>query len=166
MPGEPDTSIWLIIPAYNEAAVIDRVVADVVRRGYNVAVVDDGSIDETGRRAGAAGAVVVTHPINLGQGAALQTGIQFALRQGADTIVTFDADGQHRSNDIEGLIEALATHNADFALGSRFLGGAVAMPLSRRILLMAATGFTRLTTSLHVRDTPNGLRAMTRRGAS
>src|SRR6202023_4258616 len=142
MPGDPDTSIWLIIPAYNEATVIGRVVADVVRRGYNVAVVDDGSIDETGRRAGAAGAVVVTHPIHLGQGAAVQTGIQFALRQGADTIVTFDADGQHRSNDIEGLIEALATHNADFALGSRFLGGAVAMPLSRRILLTAATWFT------------------------
>ena len=80
MPGEPDTSIWLIIPAYNEAAVIGRVVTDVVKQGYNVAVIDDGSNDENGRRAGAAGAIVVTHPINLGQGAALQTGIQFALR--------------------------------------------------------------------------------------
>jgi glycosyltransferase involved in cell wall biosynthesis len=166
MPGEPDTSIWLIIPAYNEAAVIGRVVADVVGRGYNVAVVDDGSIDQTGRRAGAAGAMVVTHPINLGQGAALQTGIQFALRQGADIIVTFDADGQHRPADIDSLIGALTTNNADFALGSRFLGSAVAMPLSRRILLMAATWFTRLTTGLNVSDTHNGLRAMTRRGAS
>lgn len=166
MPGEPDTSIWLIIPAYNEAAVIGRVVADVVKRGYNVAVIDDGSIDETGRHAGAAGAVVVSHPINLGQGAALQTGIQFALRQGADTIVTFDADGQHRAADIDGLIDALTTNNADFALGSRFLGGTVAMPLSRRFLLMAATWFTRLTTGLNVSDTHNGLRAMTRRGAS
>ena len=166
MPGEPATSIWLIIPAYNEAAVIGRVVADVVGRGYNVAVVDDGSIDQTGRRAGAAGAVVVTHPINLGQGAALQTGIQFALRQGADIIVTFDADGQHRPADIDSLIGALTTNNADFALGSRFLGSAVAMPLSRRILLMAATWFTRLTTGLNVSDTHNGLRAMTRRGAS
>lgn len=167
MPSEPVTSIWLIIPAYNEAAVIGRVVADVVRRGYNVAVIDDGSTDETGRRAGAAGAgaIVVTHPINLGQGAALQTGIQFALRQGADTIVTFDADGQHRPADIDGLIDALATNDADFALGSRFLGGAVAMPPSRRILLMAATWFTRLTTGLNVSDTHNGLRAMTRRGA-
>src|ERR1700724_726692 len=164
MQSEPDTPIWLIIPAYNEAAVIGRVVADVVRRGYKVAVIDDGSTDETGRNASIAGAVIVTHPINLGQGAALQTGIQFALRQGADTIVTFDADGQHRSNDIEGLIEALATHNADFALGSRFLGGAVAMPLSRRILLTAATWFTRLTTGLNVSDTHNGLRAMTRSG--
>jgi glycosyltransferase involved in cell wall biosynthesis len=166
MQSEPDSPIWLIIPAYNEAAVIGRVVVDVVRRGYKVAVIDDGSIDETGRNARIAGAIVVTHPINLGQGAALQTGIQFALRQGADTIVTFDADGQHRSTDIEGLIEALATHNADFALGSRFLGGAVAMPLSRRILLTAATWFTRLTTGLNVSDTHNGLRAMTRRGAS
>ena len=166
MPGEPDTSIWLIIPAYNEAAVIGRVVADVVKRGYNVAVIDDGSTDETGRRAGAAGAIVVTHPINLGQGAALQTGIRFALRRGADTIVTFDADGQHRPADIDSLIGALATNNADFALGSRFLGGAVAMPPSRRLLLMAATWFTRLTTGLNVSDTHNGLRAMTRRGAS
>src|SRR5882672_10006978 len=165
MPGEPDSSIWLIIPAYNEAAVMARVVTDVVRRGYIVAVIDDGSTDETGRKAAAAGAIVVTHPINLGQGAALQTGIQFALRQGADTIVTFDADGQHRAADIDGLIDALTTNNADFALGSRFLGSAVTMPTSRRLLLMAATWFTRLTTGLNVSDTHNGLRAMTRRGA-
>src|SRR5580704_7529556 len=164
MPGEPDTTIWLIIPAYNEAAVIGGVVGDVIRRGYNVAVIDDGSTDETGYRAAAA--VAVTHPINLGQGAALQTGIRYALRRGADTIVTFDADGQHRAADIDVLIDALASNNADFALGSRFLGGTVAMPLSRRLLLMTATWFTRLTTGLNVSDTHNGLRAMTRRGAS
>ncbi len=166
MPGEPNTTIWLIIPAYNEAAVIGRVVGDVIRRGYNVAVIDDGSTDETGCRAAAAGAVVVTHPINLGQGAALQTGIRYALRQGADTIVTFDADGQHRAADVDVLTDALASNNADFALGSRFLGGAVAMPLSRRLLLTAATWFTRLTTGLKISDTHNGLRAMTRHGAS
>ena len=166
MPAGLNTSTWLIIPAYNEAAVIGRVVADVVRRGYKVAVIDDGSTDETGRNAGSAGAVIVIHPINLGQGAALQTGIQFALRQGADYIVTFDADGQHRGADIVGLLDALTTNNADFALGSRFLGSAVAMPPSRRLLLMAATWFTRLTTGLKISDTHNGLRAMTRRGAS
>jgi glycosyltransferase involved in cell wall biosynthesis len=165
MPSESDTSIWLIIPAYNEAAVIGRVVADVVWRGYKVVVIDDGSTDATGLNAAAAGAIVVSHPINLGQGAALQTGIQFALRQGADSIVTFDADGQHRAADVAGLIDALAANNADFALGSRFLGGAVAMPVSRRLLLMAATWFTRLTTGLNVSDTHNGFRAMTRRGA-
>jgi glycosyltransferase involved in cell wall biosynthesis len=166
MPGQPSASIWLVVPAFNEAAVIGRVVADLLWHGYRTVVVDDGSSDDTGRNAGAAGAIVVTHPINLGQGAALQTGIAFALRQGAETIVTFDADGQHGAADVALLLEALATADADFALGSRFLGGAVAMPLSRRLLLMAATWFTRLTTGLKVSDTHNGLRAMTRRGAS
>jgi len=167
VPAGPDkNSIWLIIPAYNEAAVISRVVADVVWRGYNVVVIDDGSTDDTARSVGAAGATVISHPINLGQGAALQTGLAFALRQGADYIVTFDADGQHRAADVPALIEALAANNVDFALGSRFLGSAVAMPLSRRLLLRAATLFTRLTTGMKVSDTHNGLRAMTRRGAS
>jgi glycosyltransferase involved in cell wall biosynthesis len=166
MPGQPSASIWLVVPAFNEAAVIGRVVADLLWHGYRTVVVDDGSSDDTGRNAGAAGAIVVTHPINLGQGAALQTGIAFVLRHGAETIVTFDADGQHRAADVALLLEALATADADFALGSRFLGGAVAMPLSRRLLLMAATWFTRLTTGLKVSDTHNGLRAMTRRGAS
>jgi glycosyltransferase involved in cell wall biosynthesis len=166
MPAGPDTSTWLIVPAFNEAAVIGRVVADLVWQRRNVVVIDDGSTDDTGRNAAAAGATVVTHPINLGQGAALQTGIQFALLQGADTIVTFDADGQHRSADIDGLIAALRANDADFALGSRFLGGSVAMPASRRLLLIAATWFTRATTGMKISDTHNGLRAMTRRGAS
>jgi glycosyltransferase involved in cell wall biosynthesis len=166
MRAEPSTSIWLIVPAHNEAAVIGRVVADLVRRRYSVIVIDDGSTDGTGRNAATAGAIVVTHPINLGQGAALQTGIEFALRQGAETIVTFDADGQHRSADIDGLVAALGATDADYALGSRFLGAAVAMPASRRLLLVAATWFTRLTTGMRISDTHNGLRAMTRRGAS
>ncbi len=166
MRPAPDKSIWVIVPAYNEAAVIGQIVSDLVERGYTVAVIDDGSDDGTGIPARAAGAAVVTHPINLGQGAALQTGIQFALRQGADYLVTFDADGQHRPADIDSLIDALLTQNADFALGSRFLGASVDMPTSRRLLLRAATWFTRMTTGLRVSDTHNGLRAMTGRGAS
>jgi glycosyltransferase involved in cell wall biosynthesis len=166
MAAQPSALIWLVIPAYNEAAVIGRIVDDLASLGHTVVVVDDGSTDETGSKASAAGAIVLTHPINLGQGAALQSGIQFALRNGADYIVTFDADGQHRAADVDGLIAALLMNHADFALGSRFLGGTVAMPLARRLLLMAATWFTRLTTGLNVSDTHNGLRAMTRRGAS
>jgi glycosyltransferase involved in cell wall biosynthesis len=158
--------ISVVIAAYNEARVIAGVVAGVIRAGYDVVVVDDGSSDRTRDLAAAAGAVVIRHPINLGQGAALQTGIEFALRQGADIVVTFDADGQHRIADAARLVAALHTHGADFALGSRFLGGAVNQPLSRRILLRLATLFTRLTTGLSVTDTHNGLRAMTRRGAS
>jgi hypothetical protein len=79
--------------------------------------------------------------------------------------VTFDADGQHRVADIDGLIGALAEHDADFALGSRFLGGAVNLPPARRLLLKAATWFTRITSGLSLTDTHNGFRAMTRRGA-
>jgi glycosyltransferase involved in cell wall biosynthesis len=166
MQAELGQKIWVVIAAYNEARVIGRVVADVRRRGYPVALVDDGSRDLTAEIAEAAGAAVVRHPVNLGQGAALQTGIEFALEHGADVIVTFDADGQHRSAEIASLVDALAQHGVDFALGSRFLGRAVSLPPSRRVLLKAATLFTRLTSGLVLTDTHNGLRAMTRRGAS
>jgi glycosyltransferase involved in cell wall biosynthesis len=158
--------IVVVIAAYNEASVIASVVADVRRASYPAVVVDDGSTDATGEIAARAGAFVVSHPVNLGQGAALQTGLDFALAQGADIIVTFDADGQHRAADIAPLIAALAANKADYALGSRFLGDAVNLPRKRRLMLTAATRFTRLTTGLDLTDTHNGLRAMTRRGAS
>lgn len=165
MRPAPDKSIWVVVPAFNEAAIIARIVGELTERGYAVVVIDDGSRDGTGLAALAAGAALVTHPFNLGQGAALQTGIQFALKQDADYIVTFDGDGQHRVSDVDALIEALLAQNVDFALGSRFLGAAVDMPVSRRLLLKAATWFTRMTTGLRISDTHNGLRAMTRRGA-
>lgn len=166
MSADPNRPIWVVLAAYNEAAVIGRVVADLIRYPYAVLVVDDGSHDGTGQQARAAGAKVVTHPVNLGQGAALQTGMRYALRHGADYIVTFDADGQHHASDIEALIASLKSRHVDFALGSRFRGQAPAMPWARRKLLKLATWFTRVTTGLQVTDTHNGLRAMTRRGAS
>ena len=166
MSADHNKSVWVVVAAYNEASVIGRVAADLIRHRYAVVVVDDGSADDTGPKARAAGAKVITHAVNLGQGAALQTGIQFAVGRGADYVVTFDADGQHRASDIGTLLESLKKQSADFALGSRFLGQAPAMPLARRALLKAATWFTRLATGLRLTDTHNGLRAMTRRGAS
>jgi glycosyltransferase involved in cell wall biosynthesis len=157
---------YVVIPAYNEGSIIARVAGELRRAGYAAVVVDDGSRDGTAAAAHAAGAAVVRHPFNLGQGAALQTGIDYALAQGADVIVTFDADGQHRVSDISRLTEALLQERADFALGSRFRGQAPNLPPLRRALLRAATTFTRLTTGLQVTDTHNGLRAMTRRGAA
>ena len=168
MRGESAASISVVVPAYNEAPVIATVFAKLIKgncSNCNVIIVDDGSTDRTGELAALAGARVLTHPVNLGQGAALQTGIEFALQQGADYIVTFDADGQHQAADIARLVDALQRHDADFALGSRFLGASVGIPSSRRILLKAAVWFTRMTTGLRVTDTHNGLRAMTRRGA-
>ena len=146
--------------------MIGRVIADVRRHGFSAVLVDDGSADATPEIAERAGAVVVRHPVNLGQGAALQTGIEFGLRNGAEFVVTFDADGQHRAAEIETLIDALTESRSDFALGSRFLGATVNLPLSRRLLLKAATWFTRVTSGLRVTDAHNGFRAMTRRGAS
>jgi polyprenyl-phospho-N-acetylgalactosaminyl synthase len=157
---------WVVIPAHNEARAIAGVVAAALSTGHYIMVVDDGSTDATAEVAGRAGAIVVRHPINLGQGAALQTGMTYALMQRADAIVTFDADGQHRADDIAGLLDALAAHGADFALGSRFLGETRNIPTSRRLLLQLAIWFTRVTTGLEVTDAHNGLRAMTRRGAS
>ena len=164
---KPDTrSIWIVVAAFNEAAVLSPIVSDLVRRSYRVVVVDDGSHDATGQIAFSAGATVVTHPVNLGQGAALQTGIKFALQQGAGYVVTFDADGQHRPSDIARLIDALVDRDAAYALGSRFLGSSRGMPFGRRFLLQAAIWLTRVMTGLHLTDTHNGLRAMTQEGAS
>jgi glycosyltransferase involved in cell wall biosynthesis len=157
--------LWVICAAYNEATTIGGVVAELRRAGHRVVVVDDGSLDRTREIAAAAGAHVVAHPINLGQGAALQTGINYALARGADVLVTFDADGQHRVSEIPRLLEALRRERADFALGSRFLGQTTNLPALRRWLLQAATLFTRLTTGLPLTDSHNGLRALTRRGA-
>ena len=166
MASSTPPSVWVVITAFNEGTVISNVVAGLNSAEYRVLVVDDASTDDTAQRAEAAGARVLQHPINLGQGAALQTGISFALRRGADFIVTFDGDGQHRAEDVPALISALVTQQVDFALGSRFLGTALNLPPSRKLLLRAATWFTRLTTGLKLTDAHNGLRAMTRRGAS
>jgi glycosyltransferase involved in cell wall biosynthesis len=157
--------ICVVIAAYNEAAMIARVVSEVRRAEYRVVVVDDGSQDATAQVARAAGATVVQHPFNLGQGAALQSGIDLALATGAEVIVTFDADGQHSAADISRLAAALVEENADFVLGSRFLEPSSNIPPLRRLLLKAATVFTRVTTGLRLTDAHNGLRAMTRRGA-
>jgi glycosyltransferase involved in cell wall biosynthesis len=156
---------WVVVAAFNEAPVITGVVTDVRRAGYPVVVVDDGSDDRTGDLALLAGAVVMRHPVNLGQGAALQTGIDYVMGRGADALVTFDADGQHSPSAISALLEALAAADAEFALGSRFLAPHARLPISRHALLQAATWFTRTTTGLAVSDTHNGLRAMTARGA-
>jgi polyprenyl-phospho-N-acetylgalactosaminyl synthase len=160
------TSVWVVVPAFNEEQTIQEVVLGLRRFCPNVIVVNDCSTDATAVLARAAGAGLVSHPINLGQGAALQTGITFALQKGASHLVTFDADLQHRPDDIPTLLDALANSGADFALGSRFIGSATDIDTSRRLLLKAAVLFTRFTTGLKITDTHNGLRAMTRRGAS
>lgn len=159
------SDLWIVIAAFNEARAIGSVVAGLLQQYPNVVVVDDGSGDGTGQVALDAGAVVLTHPINLGQGAALQTGITFACREGAQQVVTFDADGQHAVEDIAVLRAKQAETGADAVLGSRFLGRTVGMPRSKLLTLKAAVVFTRATTGMRLTDAHNGLRLLTRKAA-
>lgn len=155
-------AIWIVVPAYNEARRIGSTIRSLRRQYENVVVIDDGSRDDTTRVALAENAWVLRHPINCGQGAALQTGIDFALTQGAAAIVTFDADGQHCVDEIAGLVEPIRAGQADVVLGSRFLGRADGLPLARRLVLKAGVLFTRLFSQIRVTDTHNGLRALSR----
>lgn len=149
---------FVVIAAYNEAAVIRQVVGEVVAAGWSVVVVDDGSGDETAASASVPNATVLRHAINLGQGAALQTGIDFAVRHNAAHIVTFDADGQHSVEDIPDLVATLATH--DVALGSRFLGKEViGATKRRRALLRLATSVSNRLSGMKLTDAHCGFRA-------
>lgn len=158
--------VWIIIPAYNEDRMIGSVVDGAKRLFQNVVVIDDASADRTVWAAKSAGAHVLRHPINLGQGAALQTGFEHALAAGASHIVTLDADGQHHIEDVPLMLDRLAASGADIALGSRFLGRAIGISQGRRWLLQAATLFTKITTGLSLSDCHNGLRVLTARAAA
>ncbi|CAN5889772.1 glycosyltransferase family 2 protein [soil metagenome] len=150
---------FVVIAAFNEGKVVRGVVEGVVAAGYPTVVVDDGSCDDTAAAAGRVpGVTVVRHAINRGQGAALQTGIDYAVRRGARTIVTFDADGQHSVEDIPTLVDALA--DADMALGSRFLGkDAEGASRGRKALLRTATVVSNSMSGLSLTDAHCGLRA-------
>lgn len=158
--------IAVVVAAYNEGKAVGAVVSDLVRGSYRVVVVDDGSSDDTAGVARDAGAVVLRHAVNRGQGAALQTGITYALKRGAKAVVTFDADGQHRVEDIPAMLAPIAGGCADIALGSRFLEGGSSVPAGRRLLLRAAVVFTRLTSGVSLSDAHNGFRAFSARAAA
>lgn len=152
---------WVVVPALNEAGRIGAVVRSLVALGLNVVVVDDGSADDTLQVAIDNGATALRHVINRGQGAALQTGLEYVVGKNAEVVVTFDADGQHDAKDIAALTAPILEREADVVLGSRFLSesGAVGLPVLRRWILKAGVVFTRVTTGLQLTDTHNGIRA-------
>jgi glycosyltransferase involved in cell wall biosynthesis len=163
--ADQSSRVWVVIAAYNEGERLGQSLHAVCRLGHNVVVVDDGSHDDTADVALRYPVWLLRHQINCGQGAALQTGITFALQQGAEILVTFDADGQHAAAEVERLIEPIRAGRADVALGSRFLGRAVGLPFVRRLVLKLGVLFTRLVSGIRVTDTHNGLRALSRRAA-
>ena len=157
--------LWVVVPAFNEAGSIANVLRGLGAHAPRIVVVDDGSSDRTSEVALDMRAVVVRHSVNLGQGAALQTGIDYALARNASHIATFDADGQHDPATIEKMLSSLEAAGADVALGSRFLEGTPDMPAVRRFVLRLAVRFTRFQTGLQLTDAHNGLRLLTRAAA-
>ena len=160
--ANPVDETAVVIAAYNEGQALAAVVASLRGHCKWAIVVDDGSADNTADVALSAGAHVIRHPINLGQGAGLQTGIDYALLLGARYIVTFDADGQHAASEIMPMVAHLIAQKVDIVLGSRFLGHTVNMPRTKALTLWLAVRFTALTTGLRLSDTHNGFRALTR----
>ncbi len=156
--------VCIVIPAYNEATTISVVVAELLEQFEHVLVVDDGSADDTAALARAAGAAVARHPINLGAGAALETGMAWVAKHPEFRwAVTFDADGQHLVSDAVRMLAQARATGVDVVLASRFTGATVDMPAARRLLLKGAVAFTRLTTHLDVTDAHNGLRVISTR---
>lgn len=158
--------IYIVIPAYNEENTISGVIKDLKKHNYhNIIVVDDGSTDNTLKIARQAGTLVVRHPINLGQGAALRTGMDLALDLGVDLIVTFDADGQHMARDINKLIKPVISKEVDIALGSRFIDNSSNTPWLKKVLLKIGVILVFLMYGIMLSDTHNGLKAISRQAA-
>lgn len=163
--ADPRAGVFVIIPAFDEGAALEAVVREVRAVYPNVVVVDDGSRDDTYAIARRCATHTLRHLINRGQGAAIQTGIQFALLCGAQYVVTFDADGQHCVEDLAAMLEPIQGGQCDITLGSRFLGEAENLPASRRFTLQLAVLFTRFVNRVKLTDAHNGLRAFSRRAA-
>ncbi len=156
--------VWIIVPAFNESAVIGEVVTQLCSVFSHVVCVDDGSSDDTAAAALSAGAHVVRHPVNLGQGAAIQTGVEYARRQpGAEVFATFDADGQHRVTDVVAMIDRLARAGVDIVIGTRFDGSAVSRtPTLKKLILRTAAWLSPSSRRLGLTDAHNGLRVFNR----
>ncbi|MDQ3527333.1 MAG: glycosyltransferase family 2 protein [Actinomycetota bacterium] len=166
-PTPPVTDAWLVIPLFNEGPVIADVLAEAMERFPYVVCVDDASTDDSAALARHAGAVIVRHPFNLGQGAALQTGIRYVLEASdAAYLITFDADGQHRVQDAEEMVARARAEDLAMVFGSRFLDKRTRPGLLRRVVLKAAVTLTNLQTGMRLSDAHNGLRVVRRDAAA
>ncbi len=157
-----DEKIYVIVPAFNEGRMVGKVIKDILEVWPKavVVVVDDASTDNTAEVAKKAGAKVISHLINLGQGAALQTGLEFARRHSPQILVTYDADGQFLASDLPKMIKPILDKQVDVTLGSRFLGKTKNIPATRKIALKIAVVFTKIFSGLNLTDVHNGLRAL------
>lgn len=167
METTPVDDAWLVVPLFQEAAVVGDVVGRAREVFPHVVCVDDGSADHSARAAEDAGAVVVRHPVNLGQGAALQTGITWVLTEtAAPYLVTFDADGQHQVSDAAEMVRRAREEDLAVVFGSRFLDDRTRPGLVKRAVLRLAVWVTNRSTGLRLTDAHNGLRVIRRDAAA
>ena len=160
-------SIFVIIPFYNENTVIREVIERLLPYNYKIILVDDGSTKSPVDILSDINPLhYLRHKVNLGQGASIQTGIDFALQKGAKWLVTFDADGHHLASDIESLLLPLQNNEADICIASRFLEkGKHNATKGRKITLKVGRWVNYFFTGLFLSDAHNGLRAMNRLAA-
>ena len=152
--------VWIVVPAFNEASVIGDVISDV-RSVFDHVVCGRRQPRRHRRRGVARGAHSVRHPVNLGQGAAIQTGVEYARAQpGAAIFATFDADGQHQVKDVVRMIDRLSSEDADLVVGTRFADPGVVSrtPLLKRLVLRSAAALSPRSRQLGLTDAHNGLR--------
>ena len=151
-----------LIPMYNEQEVIADVIHGLKAIFENILCVDDGSTDDSVAKAREAGATVICHAVNIGQGAAIATGFTWIqAKTNFSRIVTFDADGQHLPEDAIRLVEELESKGLDVVFASRFLNDQSEVPLMKRLVLRGVTNVTRALTDVELSDAHNGLRALT-----
>jgi polyprenyl-phospho-N-acetylgalactosaminyl synthase len=161
--GRVNGDVWVVIPVFNEAQVLQSVVESALTVFPNVVCVDDGSRDGSVEAVLRTRAHLVRHPVNLGQGAALQTGLSYARAQpGAEYFVTFDADGQHRLEDAQNMLDVARSPDVDLVLGTRFAEHAATVPLAKRLILRTAVLLSPAGRKLRLTDAHNGLRVLTR----
>ncbi len=171
--GELDTStaatralgrVLVLIPAYNEAGRVGPVVRDVIDAlpGADVIVVDDGSADSTAAEARIAGAQVLRLPVNLGYGAALQTGYMHAVRRGYDAVAQLDADGQHAARHLSLLLDRFARGDVDVVIGSRFLDrdGHYHATWARKVGMSIFARVASVVTKQHISDPTSGFQVI------
>lgn len=161
-------NIYIVVPSYNEeCAVLRATISRLTEKGYRTVVVDDGSNLPCSECLKEIDVHIIRHKVNLGQGAAIQTGIEYALKNGAEYIVTFDADGQHDVEDIPKMLQHLEKNQLDFVFGSRFMKGAgTNVSLGRRILLYISIFLNYLISGVWLSDCNNGLRLFNAKAAS
>jgi len=158
-----NSNVCVIVPIFNEEQVVRSIVQSLVAEKFTTVIVDDGSSDNSLQSISDLSVKILKHSTNFGQGAALQTGFEFAKKNpNLEIFVTFDADGQHQTKDIKNIIAPIKENKVDIVFGTRFQDNKTQMPLLKRIILKLAIKYTNLSTGVPLTDAHNGFRAMNR----